>query len=193
MSGELRPENHVGLLFWLAGRNAKKYGRSRDEMVSHGAIGLMRAAEMYDATRGTRESTYAASCIKTAMFRGEYECGNSLPLVRPCPNILHGWGRFRGRELPNISIAAISVATEPRSANVIDDVIRREGAAMVRAALKRLRNRRQQLFLLLYFWRGWKMPRIAARAGCSKERVKAVIDEGLAHIRKAIACGVVKQ
>jgi len=85
------------------------------------------------------------------------------------------------------------VVSEPRSANVVDDVIRRENAAMVRAALRRLRNRRQQLFLLLYYWRGWKMPRIAARAGCSKERVKSVIDEGLAHIRKAIACGGMKQ
>lgn len=60
---------------------AKKQLRSGvelSELISLGAVGLMKAADKFDYTLGFRFSTYASWWIKQAISRGLLNCGNSV-------------------------------------------------------------------------------------------------------------------
>ncbi len=43
--------------------------RNEDDILSEGMIGLIRAADTFDATKGKRFSTYAVKCIRNAMLQ----------------------------------------------------------------------------------------------------------------------------
>ena len=54
----------------LVAHIAKKYeggNRSTEDMISIGTIGLIKAVNTYDGSKGTQLATYAARCIENAM------------------------------------------------------------------------------------------------------------------------------
>lgn len=61
-------EKHIGLVLRIAASH-RRYNLPFDDLVSEGCLGLIRAAEKFDFTRGNAFSTYAACWIKQAMRR----------------------------------------------------------------------------------------------------------------------------
>ena len=56
---------------WLVSRVVRKYVsqyEDRDDLMSIGSIGLMKAIKTYDPDHGTKLSTYAARCIENEVF-----------------------------------------------------------------------------------------------------------------------------
>jgi len=64
-------EHHLGLVVHIAKRYARSYlGRhilDLDDLVQEGVLGLMHAAEKFDARKGFRFSTYATHWIRQAI------------------------------------------------------------------------------------------------------------------------------
>jgi RNA polymerase sigma factor (sigma-70 family) len=59
--------SNLGLVFKLAGRFSRR-PQQYQEMVSDGCLGLLRAVDKYDPSRGVKFSTYAYSVIKFTMI-----------------------------------------------------------------------------------------------------------------------------
>ncbi|MEA5002961.1 MAG: sigma-70 family RNA polymerase sigma factor [Christensenella sp.] len=60
-------ESHLDVVSILACKYAN-YQVKKEELVSVGSIGLIKAAESYDATKNVKFSTYASTCIKNEML-----------------------------------------------------------------------------------------------------------------------------
>jgi len=56
-------EEHKGLVHWQAHRYAWS-GAAHDDLVQEGILGLMRAAELFDESRGVKFSTYATWWVR---------------------------------------------------------------------------------------------------------------------------------
>ena len=61
-------EEHLDVVSILACKYAN-YHIKKEELISVGSIGLIKAAEKYDATKNVKFSTYASTCIKNEMQR----------------------------------------------------------------------------------------------------------------------------
>jgi len=69
---------HLPLLRHIVGRMSLPKGVDRDDMLGWGMLGLISAAEGYDASRGLAFSTYAHSRIRGAIL-DELRRGDTLP------------------------------------------------------------------------------------------------------------------
>lgn len=63
------PVDHLGLVHYWAARYARR-AQDHDDIFSMGVVGLLRACELFDPTRGTRFATYATYWIRQAITRG---------------------------------------------------------------------------------------------------------------------------
>lgn len=55
----------------LVAHIVKKYsypGKDIDDLISIGTVGLIKAIDSFDSSKGTRLATYAARCIENAMY-----------------------------------------------------------------------------------------------------------------------------
>ena len=70
----------------------KKYitsGKEMDDLISIGTIGLIKAVESYNNSKGTRLATYAARCIENEVLmvlRAEKKLQNEVSLYEPIKN-----------------------------------------------------------------------------------------------------------
>lgn len=70
----------------------KKYitsGKEMDDLISIGTIGLIKAVESYNKSKGTRLATYAARCIENEVLmvlRSEKKLQNEVSLYEPIKN-----------------------------------------------------------------------------------------------------------
>jgi RNA polymerase sigma factor (sigma-70 family) len=98
-------------------------GLDQEDLYQHGVLGLMRAIEKWDGSRGLKFSTYAVNWINQAMGRAIPDDGTTIRLpvhkyeevrkVRAVRDKLH-------REQENVSIADIAKRTGFSRENVVD-------------------------------------------------------------------------
>lgn len=90
-------ERHLGLVHHLAGKVARRLGAavSVDELVSAGSVGLLRAVDEFDPSRGLAFSTYAVPRIHGAML-------DELRRLDPAPRAV----RRKARSLAEAEAAA---------------------------------------------------------------------------------------
>ena len=73
----------------LVAHIVKKYSENDkdvEDMLSIGTIGLVKAVDTYDYTKGSRFSTYAAKCIDNEilmMFRSKRKCQREVSIYEP--------------------------------------------------------------------------------------------------------------
>lgn len=67
---------NMGLVVYFVNRMRIPEQR-RDDAISDGMFGLLRAAQKYDPTRGFKFSTYAESWIRQSIQRGRYYLGDT--------------------------------------------------------------------------------------------------------------------
>lgn len=60
-------EDHLGLVHTIARKRHQQFGHkySYDDLYQEGCIGLLKAIERFDKTKGVRFSTYAYACINS--------------------------------------------------------------------------------------------------------------------------------
>ncbi|RUP31933.1 RNA polymerase sigma factor RpoD/SigA [Mycobacterium sp. SMC-16] len=57
-------------LVWLVARRFAPPGMSQEDLFQHGVLGLIRAVELFDPTRGNKFSTYAMNWVRQSISRG---------------------------------------------------------------------------------------------------------------------------
>jgi len=75
---------------------AKRYagrGMSLGDLIEEGNLGLIKAVDYFDPSRGTRFSTYAAWCIKQSIRRAILENGQSLHIPTYMVALINQWRR----------------------------------------------------------------------------------------------------
>ena len=129
----------------LVAHIAKKYvrfGRDADDIISIGAIGLIKAVSTYDAAKGTALSSYASRCIENEILmsiRLERKQVSEVSISEPIG--LDNDGN-------NISIAEV-LGTDPDL--IFDTVRRRLDAEQIRAAMERSLSAREFTVVRLRF------------------------------------------
>lgn len=181
-----------------------------EELINEGAIGLWRAEESFDHTRGIRFITYAVWWIKAFIARAISEKGAliRLPLnqqaklhkeIRNCPNkkdldsSLQELDAIGGRQV------SLSTETSPDGTVKLEDVIEDKEQTPIDKAvedellghftnklLSKLPLREQQILSQMYGL-GGKPPRsireISHRLGLSRERIRQLRDQAVTRLR----------
>jgi RNA polymerase primary sigma factor len=96
-AGDIETRNRVvqenlGLVFPVA-RQYVNRGLTLEDLVAEGNLGLIRAAESYDARFGTRFSTYAVFHIKDAIQSALARTGTTIRLPMNVARLLERWRR----------------------------------------------------------------------------------------------------
>ena len=70
-------EDNIGLVYSIA-IELRHLPLPREDLVSEGCMGLMKAADKYNPSRGTKFSSYAATWIKQSMYRAAEKYGSEI-------------------------------------------------------------------------------------------------------------------
>ena len=168
---------NMGYVVTLA-RQYKSDMLTTDDLVSEGTIGIIRAAERYDASRGKPFVTFAAPYIRRAIEEAIARLTGEAPVLSTDESLPVGsqnnFTLLNVLEDPNAPRADASV-----EADALDD-------AMV-DALGLLADREQTVLRHYYGIGGTDrltMAEIADLMGLKRERVRQIRDTALRHLRR---------
>ena len=151
---------------------------STDDLVSEGAIGLMKAADKYDASRGKPFVTFAApfirQSIEAAISRLEANSevrstDESLPV-----------GSSTGYTLLNV--------LEDQNADKVDELAEERTMTADLLRVMGVLNEREQRVVNLYYGNGYErqtMAEIGEVMGLKRERVRQIRDQALRKLHRA--------
>ena len=174
---------NMGYVVTLA-RQYKSDILSTNDMVSEGAIGLMKAAEKFDAERGKPFVTFAAPYIRRSIEAAINKVTTDTDV------------RSTDESLP------IGSRNNYTLLNVLEDVNAEKADAIVEedtlndnllACIDVLNEREREVVSRYYGLKGWRqtMAEIAEDMGLKRERVRQERDKAVRKLRKA-ACGKIK-
>lgn len=167
---------NMGYVVTLA-RQYKSDILSTDDLVSEGAIGLMKAAEKYDASKGKPFVTFAAPYIRRAIEKA---------ISRLTTNIDT---RSTDESLPVGSRNNYTLLNVLEDKNAVRADAAVEEITLTDDLLKCMNvlNEREQRVVNLYYGNGYErqtMAEIAETMGLKRERVRQVRDQALRKLRK---------
>lgn len=172
---------HIGLVHWVANRyvrHAARYRIERDDLVSAGTLGLIRAGELFDPQLGYKFSTYAALWIKQAI--GRY-LDDHARLVR-IPIHVVDTAEKRAALPPERLVwldtqDSATVASVPGAA---DEALARRDVERLIDAIESERTRRM---VRLYYLQELTLREIGDEFGLTRQRVEQLISKGLEEMR----------
>ncbi|MDX1579840.1 MAG: RNA polymerase sigma factor RpoD/SigA [Gemmatimonadota bacterium] len=167
---------------------AKRYqyrGVPLADLVNEGNIGLLKAAERFDETRGVRFISYAVWWIRQAMSQAIARGSAPAAGRQPPPHLVSletPLGNDRGARLQDV---VPDLEKEPPDVT-LDREVRRH---LLDRGLLTLPSR-EQYVLRLYYGLDGDVPRtlgeIGAELGVTRERVRQIKDRALARLRIAL-------
>ena len=168
---------NMGYVVTLA-RQYKSDILSTDDLVSEGAIGLMKAAEKYDASKGKPFVTFAAPYIRRAIEKAISRLATDIDT------------RSTDESLPIGSRNNYTLLNVLEDKNVLQADATVEEATLTDDLLKCLNvlNEREQRIINLYYGNGYErqtMAEIAETMELKRERVRQVRDQALRKLKKA--------
>jgi RNA polymerase sigma factor (sigma-70 family) len=95
-SRNLVVQENLGLVRRVARHYANR-GLTLEDLIAEGNLGLIRAAELYDASLGTRFSTYAVFYIRDAIQSALANTGTTIRLPINVSRLLERWRRTERR------------------------------------------------------------------------------------------------
>lgn len=171
----------------LAAHVARKYtvpGYDHDDLVSIGAIGLIKGVNTYRRGTGTQLSTYCARCIENEILmclRASQKRRNEMSLQEPI-----------GRDGEGNEITLVDVLGTDGS-EVHGEVERRVSLQAVRALADTcLRGREKTVIEMRYGLRGGRVhaqQEVADRLGVSRSYVSRIEKRALERLRQAFETG----
>ena len=168
---------NMGYVVTLA-RQYKSDILSTDDLVSEGAIGLMKAAEKYDASKGKPFVTFAAPYIRRAIEKAISRLATDIDT------------RSTDESLPIGSRNNYTLLNVLEDKNALQAVATVEEATLTDDLLKCMNvlNEREQRVINLYYGNGYErqtMAEIAETMELKRERVRQVRDQALRKLKKA--------
>ena len=168
---------NMGYVVTLA-RQYKSELLSTDDLVSEGAIGLMKAAEKYDASKGKPFVTFAAPYIRRAIEKAIGRLATDIDT------------RSTDESLPIGSRNNYTLLNVLEDKNALQADATVEEATLTDDLLKCLNvlNEREQRVINLYYGNGYErqtMAEIAETMELKRERVRQVRDQALRKLKKA--------
>ena len=167
---------NMGYVVTLA-RQYKSEILSTDDLVSEGAIGLMKAAEKYDASKGKPFVTFAAPYIRRAIEKAIGRLSTDIDT------------RSTDESLPVGSRNNFTLLNVLEDKNALQADATVEEATLTDDLLKCLNvlNEREQRVINLYYGNGYErqtMAEIAETMDLKRERVRQIRDQALRKLRK---------
>lgn len=167
---------NMGYVVTLA-RQYKSDILSTDDLVSEGAIGLMKAAEKYDASKGKPFVTFAAPYIRRAIEKAISRLTTDIDT------------RSTDESLPVGSRNNYTLLNVLEDKNAVRADAAVEEITLTDDLLKSMNvlNEREQRVVNLYYGNGYErqtMAEIAETMGLKRERVRQVRDQALRKLRK---------
>ena len=169
-------ERHLPLVRALAPRFAGR-GEAVDDLVQVGAVGLIKAVDRFDPTRGTSLAAYAVPTIQGEIRRHLRDNAHLLRLPRDREELA------RALALPPVSIEASGIAVADAAAE--RRLERGEERALIERGLRNLGRRERRIVRLRYFG-GLSQRRIAAEVGLSQVHVSRLLRESLRTLRREL-------
>ena len=168
---------NMGYVVTLA-RQYKSDILSTDDLVSEGAIGLMKAAEKYDASKGKPFVTFAAPYIRRAIEKAIGRLATDIDT------------RSTDESLPIGSRNNYTLLNVLEDKNTLQADATVEEATLTDDLLKCMNvlNEREQRIINLYYGNGYErqtMAEIAETMELKRERVRQVRDQALRKLKKA--------
>jgi RNA polymerase sigma factor (sigma-70 family) len=179
-------EANLGLVYTIAFAMTKCRLPEPDR-VQAGMLGLMRAVQLFDPTRGFQLSTYAQCHIKVYIRRAEH---NDATIRTP------HWTAYKKPTRASTArlIAKAAFAGEVASLDAFetdqtashDDpaapLERAEGLRLIHWAIQSLSDRDREIVLGRY-WDGETLKQIGRRSGSSRETIRLIETKALARLR----------
>ena len=167
---------NMGYVVTLA-RQYKSEILSTDDLVSEGAIGLMKAAEKYDASKGKPFVTFAAPYIRRAIEKAIGRLSTDIDT------------RSTDESLPVGSRNNFTLLNVLEDKNALQADATVEEATLTDDLLKCLNvlNEREQRVINLYYGNGYErqtMAEIAETMDLKRERVRQIRDQALRKLKK---------
>ena len=179
-AGQTLVEHNMRLIVHIA-RKYKVPGYTFDDLISIGAIGLIKAVRSYDMRAGTSLSTYAARCIENEILmslRQSRKQQSDVSLSEPLGTDKEG----------NAVSFSDLLGTPPDM--VEDEVRRRITLGKVRQALPELPERERAVLELRYGFRdgvSHPQPEIARKMGISRSYVSRVEKHAIELLREKLS------
>lgn len=180
-TGDLNPlcKTHEGLVK----SQAKLYlrpGIEMDDLVQEGYMGLCRAAQKYDPSRGAKFSTYAVRWIRSFAWR--YVRNKTQVVKGRSVNGYSGWVDIYSLSAPirlgngdaiEMSSGSLESTEQALECHILHD----------RVVGSRKVPKRTKLLILGHFVNNYSYRELGRAAGLSGERVRQIIEDGLRVLR----------
>jgi RNA polymerase primary sigma factor len=164
-----------------------------EDLVQAGNIGLMEAAQRFDASRGVKFSSYAALLIRTRIKDEVENQSRTISLPRCYRRKMWKQGTRvsqHGKSLDSGGEQAANIMDSMAHDDAPDSALEsRERDAMasrIRQFIERRFGERDKQILLAFF-DGTKQADIARAVGLSRERVRQVCTRGVQRIKEHVA------
>jgi RNA polymerase nonessential primary-like sigma factor len=196
-------EQWIGLASFVA-RRISVSRLTPDEMLRAGEDGLLRAAELWDETRGVRFNTYAYRCIHHAIWKANrmalliHVPENMQRVGKLCP----GWAATRERH-GEAARRAMRVGRlrcepkaqppggnedewgvrEPASPEPLRDDVDADDLADLEAAMAKLTEKQRDV-LRMRVWQEMTLAQTGEAMGLTRERVRQIQKEAVKRLRE---------
>lgn len=166
-------EQHLPLVRVLASRFVR-HGEQLDDLAQIGAVGLIKAVDRFDPTRGSSLVAYAVPTILGEIRRHLRDGARPVRLPRD------GWTHTPVRAVPlDVEAEAARDAAAERRLELGEERI------LIARGLRKLARRERRIVGLRYFG-GLSQRRIAAELGLSQVHVSRLLDQSLGKLRAEI-------
>ena len=157
------------------------YGRDTEDLISTGTIGLIKAINTYDVSKGNKLGTYASRCIENELLmllRQERKSSREVSLYEPIG------ADKEGNEIHLMDIM------ESTNENVLEDLITQHHIQTIYQFLRSALTPREQTVIIMRYGLYQRSPvtqrDVAARMGISRSYVSRIEKRALEKLRNCL-------